>query len=96
MPAAVRRIVGPRDQERCTFVGADGRRCTERAYLEFHHAGKPFAQGGTETPTNIALHCRAHNAYEGARIFGRPLPREIREARILYDAMRFAVPEQRL
>ena len=94
MPAGVRRIVGKRDDERCTFVGADGRRCTERAYLEYHHAGVPFAHGGAETATNIALHCRAHNAYEGARIFGRPLPREVREARILYDSMLFPVPER--
>lgn len=95
MPAAVRRRVVRRDEAQCTFVGTDGRRCTERAYLEFHHAGVPFAHGGAETVKNIALHCRAHNAYEGARIFGRHLPREIREARILYDAMLFAVPERR-
>jgi hypothetical protein len=95
MPAGVRRIVGLRDEERCTFVGRDGRRCTARAYLEYHHAGMPFAHGGPETPANIALHCRAHNAYEGARIFGRPLPREVREARILYDTMMFPVPERR-
>jgi hypothetical protein len=95
MPAGVRRIVAERDEKQCTFVAADGRRCTERAYLEYHHAGRPFALGGTETATNIALHCRAHNAYEGARLFGRPLPREIREARVVYDAMLFPVPERR-
>ena len=95
MPAAVRRMVGRRDERRCTFVGADGRRCTESAYLEYHHAGIPFAHGGPETAANIALHCRAHNLYEGARIFGRPLPREIREARVLYDTMMFPVPERR-
>jgi hypothetical protein len=43
---------------------------------------------------DITLHCRAHNAYEGRRVFGEFLPREIREARIAYDAMLFAVPER--
>ena len=40
------------------------------------------------------VHCRAHNAYEGRRIFGAYLPKEIKEARAQYDAMRFAVPER--
>ena len=93
--AATRREVSVRDDERCAFVGPDGRRCSERAFLEFHHGPIPFGHGGPPTPANIALYCRAHNAYEGRRIFGSYLPREVREARILYDAMRFAVPERR-
>ncbi len=94
VPAATRREVVPRDGERCTFVAADGRRCTERAYLEYHHAGVPFARGGDPGAGNIALHCRAHNAYEAERIFGRRLPPEIVEARAEYDAARFPVPER--
>jgi hypothetical protein len=86
MPAAVRREVSGRDGGQCAFVAADGRRCTARAFIEYHHAGTPYAHGGPATTENIALHCRAHNAYEGRRIFGRPLPREIREARIAYEA----------
>jgi hypothetical protein len=93
-PAATRRQVASRDGGQCTFVGAAGRRCTERAYVEYHHAGVPFAHGGASGAGNITLHCRAHNAYEGERIFGRWLPPEIREARIQYDAMSFPVPER--
>ncbi len=96
VPAATRRVVAPRDSRQCAFVGTDGRRCTERAYLEYHHSGKPFAHGGGPGPENIALHCRAHNAFEGERIFGAYLPPEVREARVQYDAMRFAVPGRRL
>ena len=95
VPAETRREVVPRDGERCTFVAGDGRRCTERVYLEFHHAGIPFAHGGGPGPANVALHCRVHNAFEGKRIFGDHLPKEIREARDRYDAMRFPVPERR-
>jgi hypothetical protein len=85
VPAAVRRNVSGRDGGRCTFVAADGRRCTARVFIDYHHAGTPYAHGGPATVENIALHCRTHNAYEGRRIFGRPLPREIREARIAYE-----------
>ena len=94
VPAETRREVAPRDGEQCTFVAANGRRCTERAFLEYHHAGRPFARGGGPGPGNIALHCRAHNAWEGERLFGRYLPPEVREARVQYDSMRFAVPER--
>jgi hypothetical protein len=94
VPSATRRVVVPRDAGQCTFASASGRRCTERVYLEFHHAGTPFARGGGAGTDNITLHCRAHNAYEGRRVFGEFLPREIREARVAYDAMLFAVPER--
>ena len=86
IPAAVRRTVARRDGAQCTFVAADGRRCTARAFLEYHHGSVPYAHGGPATVENIALHCRTHNAYEGTRIFGRSLPREIRDARAAYEA----------
>ena len=95
IPARTRREVSLRDEERCAFMAPDGRRCTERAFLEFHHGPIPFGHGGPPTTGNISLHCRAHNAFEGKRVFGDYLPREVREARVLYDAMRFAVPERR-
>ena len=88
MPAAVRREVVGRDAGRCAFVAVDGRRCTERAFIEYHHARTPYAHGGEETAQNIALHCRTHNAYEGRRIFGPHLPREIRKARAADEASR--------
>ena len=87
VPAATRRVVVPRDGGQCTFIATNGRRCTAVLYLEFHHAGVPFARGGGPGADNIALHCRAHNAWEGRRVFGDHLPREVREARVQYDAM---------
>ncbi|MFI4947102.1 MAG: HNH endonuclease [Burkholderiales bacterium] len=44
-------------------MAATGRRCTERAFLEFHHV-EPYALGGEATLANIQLRCRSHNAYE--------------------------------
>ena len=69
VPAAVEREVWARDGGRCGFVGRGGRRCGERRFIEFHHV-KPWAVGGAPTAENIALRCRAHNAYEAAVYFG--------------------------
>jgi hypothetical protein len=70
VPAEVERTVWLRDGGRCAFVARDGRRCTERSFLEFHHANQPYALGGGATAENIALPCRAHNVYEAELIFG--------------------------
>ena len=48
----------------------DGRRCTERAFLEFHHI-RPYALGGPTSADNISLRCRRHNQYEAELVFGR-------------------------
>ena len=94
VPARTRRVVSLRDEERCAFVGLDGRRCTERAFLEYHHGPVPFGHGGAPTPVNIALHCARTTRTRGEGSSESYLPKEIREARVLYDAMRFAVPER--
>ena len=70
IPAAVRRTVYERDQGRCTFVSDDGRRCTSREQLEFHH-DEPHALGGDRSPSNIWLVCRAHNAYLAELDYGK-------------------------
>ena len=69
LPASVRRAVWKRDAGRCAFIGPHGR-CAETGRLEFHHI-VPFARGGSASASNIALRCRAHNAYEGELCFGR-------------------------
>jgi hypothetical protein len=69
IPARVRRAVWLRDGGRCAFVTSAGRRCHERAFLEFHHR-EPYAIGGETTVANISLRCRQHNVYEGELAFG--------------------------
>jgi hypothetical protein len=69
IPASVRRQVWRRDEGRCAYIGREGR-CTERAFLEYHHV-QPHAAGGAATTSNIELRCRAHNAYEASLFFGR-------------------------
>jgi hypothetical protein len=83
VPAAVRRAVWQRDRGRCAFVAKEGRRCEERSFLEFHHA-RAFALGGEATFENIALRCRAHNAYEAELIFGAYAPSRVGETAATY------------
>jgi hypothetical protein len=70
VPASVKRSVYLRDGGRCAFVGAQGHRCNERRWTEFHHV-KPYEAGGAATVENIQLRCRAHNQYEARRYFTR-------------------------
>jgi hypothetical protein len=68
--AEVRRAVWLRDLGRCAYVAGDGRRCNERAFVEFHHC-RPYAIGGAATVENIQLRCRRHNDYEARLFFAR-------------------------
>ena len=70
IPAEVKRAVWVRDLGCCAFVGAGGRRCSERRFLEFHHL-RPVAVGGEATEANIRLMCRIHNGYEARLFFAR-------------------------
>jgi len=69
IPAQVRRAVSERDQGRCTFVAANGRRCEGRGCLEFDHI-EPVARGGRSTASNLRLRCRAHNQYTAEKTYG--------------------------
>jgi hypothetical protein len=66
--AEVKRVVWVRDGGRCAFVSASGHRCSERAFLEYHHV-VPYAVGGQATLANVQLRCRAHNGYEADVFF---------------------------
>jgi hypothetical protein len=69
----VKRTVWLRDGGRCAFLAAKGRRCTERAFLEFHHR-EPYALGGDATVANVSLRYRSHNVYEAELAFGLGVP----------------------
>lgn len=83
--ASVRRRVWKRDGGRCAFVGTHGR-CTETAFLEFHHV-KPFVRGGRSTLDNIELRCRAHNKREAELFFAMTTPQVLRESAAAYGAL---------
>jgi hypothetical protein len=69
IPAAVRRAVRERDGNRCGFVDEQGRRCTARERLEFHHR-HPFGFGGDHSPGNVRLMCPMHNRFLAEHDYG--------------------------
>jgi hypothetical protein len=71
IPRKIRREVHARDNGQCTFVSADGLRCTERGFLEVHHHNTTFARGGAATADNLRIMCRVHNMYLAQQDYGR-------------------------
>jgi hypothetical protein len=69
IPADVRRAVWRRDGGCCAFVASNGRCCSERRFLEFHHV-QPYGADGKPTVDNIELRCRRHNRYEAELFYG--------------------------
>ena len=70
IPAAVKRAVYERDGGRCRYEDEQGRRCTARQGLEFHHR-HPFGRGGDHSVANVSLACRCHNGYLAEVDYGR-------------------------
>jgi hypothetical protein len=68
--AAARREVIERDGQQCSFVSADGERCSSRDFLEVDHR-TPHALGGTGDVSNLRVLCRAHNMHAAEQVFGR-------------------------
>ena len=92
IPAKVKDDVDRRDGGQCAFVAPDGRRCTERTFLEFHHR-QPYAKGGEATFDNISLRCRRHNQYEAEVVFGaRRVARSWDHSQMTKDSIRTPPP----
>jgi hypothetical protein len=70
VPAAVRRAVSERDEDRCRFVDAAGHRCSARVFVQLHHR-KPWAVGGEHSTENCSLSCKVHNRLMAEVDFGR-------------------------
>ena len=70
IPAAVKRAVYERDGGRCRYEDEQGRRCTARQGLEFHHR-RPFGHGGDHSVENVSLACKCHNGYLAEVDYGR-------------------------
>jgi hypothetical protein len=72
IPVEIARAVWERDQGQCSFVDAEGRRCSERRFLTLEHR-HPFALGGPPTLENICLLCASHNLENARAVFGEQL-----------------------
>ncbi|MCC6897511.1 MAG: HNH endonuclease [Polyangiaceae bacterium] len=86
VPVAIQRAVRERDEGQCTFVDAEGRRCSEKRFLTIEHV-EPFALGGPSTVDNCCLLCSSHNAHRARRVFGEEhVARKVEAARANRDA----------
>ena len=63
------RTVHERDESRCTYRAADGRRCRETGWLEAHHT-RAVARGGKTEPEALRVLCRAHHDLQTRLDFG--------------------------
>jgi len=70
IPAVIKRAVYERDGGRCRYVDSQGRRCTARDRLEYHHR-YPFGHGGEHSVEGVSLLCKAHNRYLAEIDYGR-------------------------
>jgi 5-methylcytosine-specific restriction endonuclease McrA len=70
IPAAVKRAVYERDAGQCRYEDEQGRRCTARQGLEFHHR-RPFGHGGDHSVANVSLECQCHNRHLAEVDYGR-------------------------
>jgi hypothetical protein len=95
VPAPVRRAVWERDEGRCTFIDARGRRCKARDRLEFHHHGTPYGRGGDHSPDTVRIMCRTHNQLQAELDYGkekmaqyrrRPSADRVSEGLVVYAA----------
>ena len=75
IPAAVKRAVYERDGGRCRYADEQGRRCTARQGLEFHHR-HPFGsrRSTTRSPTSPSR-AKCHNRYLAEVDYGREADR---------------------
>ena len=63
MTSGLRHRVNTRDGYQCSFVSADGRRCSQRRWLDAHHI-VPRSQGGAHSFENLRLLCKTHHQWE--------------------------------
>ena len=63
IPAHVRHEAVRRDGNQCTYVSPEGRRCSQKRWLHFHHIIE-VSKGGPNVASNIRLLCNAHHKLE--------------------------------
>ena len=71
IPRELLRQLLERDGLGCTYVGDDGQRCGEQAFLQIHHE-KAWAKGGSDELHNLRFLCASHNRVLAEQEFGAP------------------------
>jgi hypothetical protein len=79
--SAVDRAPGPCALQGPVHVDTQGRRCSERHQLEYHHR-YPYGFGFEHSLRTVRLMCRGHNQHEAERDYGRAAMSRHRSSRI--------------
>ena len=69
IPRTTRDEIFDRDGHRCTYVAAEGTRCSATHDLQIDHV-RPFALGGDNEADNLRVLCGAHNRRRAEHTFG--------------------------
>jgi hypothetical protein len=70
IPDDMKRTIYERDGGQCTFVGEQGRRCTETGGVELDLLDG-WAKTHEHSVDRIVLKCRSHNAHAAEKMYGR-------------------------
>lgn len=60
IPARLIHQINLRDGQRCAHIDKNGKRCTERRWLDIHHV-QPLFLGGSNSLENLTTLCKAHH-----------------------------------
>jgi 5-methylcytosine-specific restriction endonuclease McrA len=78
IPTATRDRVFVRDGARCSYVSAEGKRCSETHNLQIDHC-RPWAKGGGHEEDNLRVLCPTHNRFVAEQVFGKDkVPSKVR------------------
>ena len=77
IPQRIQDLVWTRDGHRCSYIAADGTRCSATTNLEFDHI-KPYGIGGNHAAENLRVLCHAHNVYRAEYTYGKELMQRYR------------------
>ncbi len=62
IPAHIKHQVVLNQGWQCMYVGMDGRRCSQKRWLDLHHVIE-VSKGGPNTPENLKILCKSHHAF---------------------------------
>lgn len=67
IPRGLKLLILEQAGHQCQYLAQDGRRCSQKRYLDIDHI-VPLAGGGTTRLDNLQVLCHAHNLLKGAQL----------------------------
>ncbi|MCX6130065.1 MAG: HNH endonuclease signature motif containing protein, partial [Proteobacteria bacterium] len=67
IPRGLKVLILKKADNRCMFIGTNGRRCSQTRFLEIDHI-RPLARGGLTRLDNLQVLCKSHNLFKGSSL----------------------------